>query len=268
MEQMNQMSQRSEDKHLPQLNEIQIGQALNDVESNCSLKTVEFIKSKTSDLRDLKTNDNKYQLLGVLITKISNLGGFKNVIDDINKQDIFDLISLRYLDLSLQEIYYAFQLERFGSLDPRTEHYQLFNAEYFSKVLNKFKKWRANEIKTKNIKLMEEEEVSGPTPEETKKIVDKQITEMVMHYTNTKEIKLGCLHLYMILFERGVLPEHTSEYKETVRTRAIDLLSVNKKNANSLDQMRKIQHQMEGRDSISHLFREIVLKDYLKEATK
>jgi hypothetical protein len=38
-------------------------------------------------------------------------------------------------DLTIEEIYKAFELERYGSYELKTDHYGLFNAEYVAAVI-------------------------------------------------------------------------------------------------------------------------------------
>ena len=111
-------------------------------------------------------------------------------------------------------------------------------------------------------------EAPKPTPEETEKLIDKQITEMVLHYQNEKEIKPGYLHLYKYLLQRGVLPKQTKEYKENVKKRVAELVRSKKNNATHVDDFRNFQKLVEKKGDIVHMCREIVLLDYLKEVTK
>ena len=57
-------------------------------------------------------------------------------------QDITNLIFGVYSDLTIEEIYKAFELERFGLYEEKTKHFQLFNSEYVSEILKKYKKWK------------------------------------------------------------------------------------------------------------------------------
>ena len=77
-----------------------------------------------------------------IVVKASNLAGVKEEIPQNNKDDIWELITTKYRNLTFEEIEYAFKMERFGDLPPRSEHFQIFGAEYVSKILDKFKEWR------------------------------------------------------------------------------------------------------------------------------
>jgi len=66
--------------------------------------------------------------MGIILTKIAVLSGIKNPIDNFTKQDLLRLIVRRYKHLSPSEIYKAFENERYGINQPKTEHYQLFDS--------------------------------------------------------------------------------------------------------------------------------------------
>lgn len=80
--------------------------------------------------------------VGHIITKVCILSGFKGEIPEINKEDITDLLLTRFQCLSLNELNFAFKIDRHGYHGDTTPHYQLFNAEYVAKVLNRYLKYK------------------------------------------------------------------------------------------------------------------------------
>lgn len=107
-------------------------------------------------------------MLGLIFVKVSNLAGIKEPISDINKQDIRELVMSRFSNLSIQEIDYAFKMDRYSG-EP-TPHFQLFNAEYVAKVLKKYQDWINKTRQERNLKLSKIEGPTEPTPEERKAI--------------------------------------------------------------------------------------------------
>lgn len=107
-----------------------------------SLSEISFAKEVVNfkKINNLEAQELSF-LLGSVFVKIVNLIGISNPVTDINKQDIKEMILMRFKNISVEEISYAFKLERFGLLGERTQHFQLFNAEYVSTVLDKYKKW-------------------------------------------------------------------------------------------------------------------------------
>lgn len=240
---------------------------MNLVIENCKLSPVAFIESNKGDLRALKTNQVQLSAFGLIIAKISLLGGFKTELDNLTRSDILELISLKFKELSLDEVYYAFQLERFGMLENQTEHFQLFNAVYVSKVLTKYKKWKAEKIKKENIiinkKAMED---NMPTEEERLKMIDRHTTESILHFQSTGEILYG--YLYKEFFQQGKLPKHTKEFKEEMQKKAIEILQKQKKESVSIPEANEIKRKIEGRESINGLIKEIILKEYYTNLLK
>lgn len=86
-----------------------------------------------------------------MLSKIHGLSGIKSKIDPFAAEDIQKMISSYFKTLSLEEIYKAFELERFGLYEAKTDHFQLFDANYVSEILKKYKNWKINEKRALNI---------------------------------------------------------------------------------------------------------------------
>ena len=84
-------------------------------------KTIDFVKIKDLDDTDFEIG------LSLLLTRIVNLLGIKEAVSDLNKQDIVEMLDIGFKNLSLQEVNYAFKLERYNQLEPKTEHLVIFN---------------------------------------------------------------------------------------------------------------------------------------------
>lgn len=114
------------------------------VRNSAASNNITFLKKNYDfqTIKERKTETNILTVLSVLWTRISILGGFKNEMAFEITQDITNLIFGAYSDLTIEEIYKAFELERFGLYDEKTKHFQLFNSEYVSEILKKYKKWK------------------------------------------------------------------------------------------------------------------------------
>jgi len=124
-----------------------------EIESNCQLSPVAFVKENHTfkKIRERLTEPHFGVTLGVMMAKVCAYAGIKNEITDHDKFDIGRAIKNRFSDLSCEEFMKAFENERHGIYAERTEHFQLFNAEYVTSVLNKWKKWRQETKITHNI---------------------------------------------------------------------------------------------------------------------
>lgn len=114
------------------------------VRNSAASNNITFLKKNYDfqTIKERKTETNILTVLSVLWTRISILGGFKNEMAFEITQDITNLIFGVYSDLTIEEIYKAFELERFGLYEEKTKHFQLFNSEYVSEILKKYKKWK------------------------------------------------------------------------------------------------------------------------------
>ena len=102
-------------------------------------------------IKEISKEPRFNDLLGAMFTKISVLAGIKGEIDQFTKQDISKMILSTFKELSLEELHKAFELERYGVYDDKTDHFQLFDANYISQILKKYKKWKAKERLELNI---------------------------------------------------------------------------------------------------------------------
>jgi hypothetical protein len=80
--------------------------------------------------------------VSIIFTRIAVFTGLKQDIDPFIKQDIVNGLITNHRGLSLEEIEYAFCLDRDGVHGEPTPHYQFLNREYVGRVLNKYNKWK------------------------------------------------------------------------------------------------------------------------------
>lgn len=100
-------------------------------------------------LRNIDTEDRK-MALGFIFASVAILSGFNGEIPDINKQDISELLLTRFKTIRLNELNYAFKIDRHGYHGEPTQHYQVFNAEYVAKVLNRYLKYK-QEVRNRGV---------------------------------------------------------------------------------------------------------------------
>jgi len=96
----------------------------NRVEEICQLAPISFLKRNfdLKKIRDRKTEPNFKFLISVLWSKVITLGGLKNEIDPFMAEDVSRMILSLYSDLTIEEIYKAFELERHGAYSEKTEY--------------------------------------------------------------------------------------------------------------------------------------------------
>ena len=121
--------------------ENRVAVVIANIEQKPIATSLAFVKSisETPKIKDRKTEVDIQPLIWVMLVKIAALSGVKDAIDDFNKSDILKMIFTSFSDLTVEEIYKAFELERYSQYEVKTEHFQLFNAEYVSAILKKYK---------------------------------------------------------------------------------------------------------------------------------
>ena len=114
------------------------------------LPATDFVRDTFNQLRIDKGNVSsvKVEVIKCLSENATHLG-IKEINPDLIS-DCFEMILMRYKELSVDELHYAFKLHRFGELE-KVEHYQLLNADFVQKVLSNYKAWKSAKIKKENI---------------------------------------------------------------------------------------------------------------------
>lgn len=152
--------------------------------------------------------------LGFIFQNITLLFGIKEPIADINKKDISKMIKAHYSNLSLEEIVYAFELERYGKLEPKTEHFQMVNAEYVAKILNKYKDWLQKVRRENNIALSQQKiELPSITEKEKQNILIQGCIRCYNEYKESGLVKEGNSHIYDFMFDDLKIHQFTVDEK-------------------------------------------------------
>lgn len=166
-------------------------------------------------MRDRKTEPNIGVLLSITWTKISALCGLKTDTGYEIAQDITNMIFSVYADLTLEEIYKAFELERYGVYEEKTSHFQLFNTDYVSDILKKYKKWKLEQRRIHDIKPPEpEKEIPEISDSRKYEIISEGIIRVFKEYKETGEINEPFTHVFDELISRKIIKTATKEEPE------------------------------------------------------
>jgi len=109
-------------------------------------KTYGFIK-----VREFNQDSELKNTVGEMLFKAARLAGIKDEISYDVKADLMKTVLSYFKDLSIEEIYKAFELERNCVYDTKTDHFQLFDSRYVSEILKKYKNWKIDQKKVNNI---------------------------------------------------------------------------------------------------------------------
>lgn len=182
-----------------------------------------FEQDKLREIKSVETN----QLLGLVLQQASVLAGIKDGVQDIVKNDLKDLIFGKFGGLSLEEIAYAFKLERQLAYPTKSEHYQFFSTEYVAEILGKYTEWKAEKRRANNI---------DPLPEKKRELTEEEkeiltLTSILQSFEDFKATgKLPVVNkwIYDELWKRGIMLDFakslTEQDKDLLRERTKPIL--------------------------------------------
>ena len=205
-----------DDKQPKQLEKIlRGGNDIFELETICKFEKKEFFSYvyQVEKIKNRKYQANFNQFLGQVFAKIAVLSGIKNEIDPFVKTDIFKMIKYHYNTLSVEEIYKAFELERFNVYEKKTEHYQLFDSNYISDVLKKYVQWKIQQKKILNFQVVEQ--LSEITESEKINILKNQIQNRYEEFLKTDNVAGKKDHYFDFLVEQNkIIVNNTQKNKD------------------------------------------------------
>ena len=195
-------------------------------ESKIELEPIPFLKDVISSQEKIK-NINEFEAtkqIGMFMTaQALVLGNLE--IQDWNKKEIKDLVLSRFKGLTINELYYAFKLDRFGVYGDITNSYGNFNTVFVSQVLNKYINWRQKVRFDNNLPIGKPEKKISISDQEKKAIIFNGVMECYDHYKEHYLIPDGKTYVYDVLYDLDVLPKDKdtklkiyAEAKEVLKT--------------------------------------------------
>ena len=218
-------------------------------QTKLTLGEVAFIKDiKNQTAIKLIDQNSVKQEIAKLMIQTCTLMGVKNAILPTDATDIVEMILSRFKNLSIDEIAYAFKLERYGDYDDKTDHFHHFNADYVSDILKKYIRYRTKIIYEK--KLNQEKKELEWTDEQKAKIEYSAVLRQLDYFLKNGEVEYGTFYVYDILDELGMIKKTDEEKKELHKQVKAQLES---EYQSSLNEAKK----QFNRDSVKSIEREI-----------
>lgn len=183
-----------------------------EIVSSCSLQQVEFLRKNYSfvKLRDRKTEPHISTLLSITWMKIGMLCGLKENPNNEVWQDITNLIFNYNSDLTIEEIWKAFELERYKEYPEKSEHYQFFNSEYVASVLKKYRIWKQNTKMQYNISpISSQNQLPEISESQKKEKMDQALIRKFKEFVKTNKIEEPFVYIFDELLERDILKKPT-----------------------------------------------------------
>lgn len=197
------------------------------------LNIVEYFiqSSKMVKIRDLDFEKDEFgKKINILFDQIISLISITSEIDLFQETAIENCLKQVHSDLSLNEVYKAFEMDCFGKLGEPTNPYNNFNVTYFTRVLMRYKefkrKTRQNNTRVFNKVL----EPSKPSKNEQISIVNDAILKQYNYYLEHNEIQQGNGYMNNVLKNLRTI-EITQEQKTKLDNQAKSLTKrLNNKN--------------------------------------
>lgn len=210
------------------------------------LSGVGFVKDTQTQIK-IRDINNSYELgrqLMIILMEAYDRLGIKGSIHTEDAKDIKDLILSNFKGMSLDEIAYAFKLERHGLTWEKTQHFQLFNAEYVGAVLKKYGEWKQKVRVEHNISNQPKELTFSES--EKQRLTSNAIRKCLDAFLDTLTIPKDYVFVYDELASQGFLNQ-SKEFKKEIYNDAIELLEteLTEKKASSKDEHTEIRHILE-----------------------
>jgi len=236
------------------------------------LAEVAFVRDVQNQTRISKMDSYEFKKqVAHVISDASLHIGLTVPILDIYKTDIKEMILRRFKALSLNEIAYAFKLERYGTFGAKTEHYQEFNAQYVMTVIEKYINWK-RETKIKH-NISAQQKPMTISEQEKKLWVNKGVTECLDYFEEHRSIMGGKIYVYDVFFDEGMLPTDVA-FKNKMYAEAKEVVEFEQSNkkATSRDEKIKIKNilkeiQLPKSGKVISKAKEMILAQFLRDTS-
>ncbi|MBP9794120.1 MAG: hypothetical protein KBC56_08990 [Flavobacterium sp.] len=195
-----------------------------EIENNSVGTQITFLKNsyQFKKIRERLTEPEFQITMGAMITKICALSGTKDKITPFDKDDIVNLIKTQHADLSPEEIFKAFEFERYEiyrKIDTKlqtpvldkTEHYGLFNSAYVAPVLRKYKAWKMESKLNHNISapMPVKNQLAQNSTASERETMNAGILRRFNQFKNGEKIETPLIGIYDDMWERKLFPADT-----------------------------------------------------------
>lgn len=196
-----------------------VGEMMVSVIDNTQTNGGVFIKANFENKKISARQGEPYikKLISAVLTQAYTLAGIKTEIDQSNAADINRAIINRFSNLTVEEVCKAFELERHLAYGEKTEHFQLFNAEYVATILTKYVKWKRQTMHQQNIELPSNQKSNEVTAEEIRTIKLAGILNCYEDFAESGHVDDFRFNVFDILYDAGIFPKTGSSANSDAR---------------------------------------------------
>ena len=147
-------------------------------------------------------------------------------------QDIEKMILSVFKTLTINELYYAGQLKRYGEIGAGNKAYGRITTEFVSQLLVDYKNWKRETLKNHNLPIAKKEpEIIMPDAEKVR-LIWNGLNTCFDYFIKNNEIPLGYIWVYDHLADVGII-NYTPEEKKAVMPIALAKVKTDIKNSNN-----------------------------------
>ena len=214
------------------------------------------IKNNNLPIKAYPKEDLKNVLEGTFLVWISNLLGLTG--EDAAKRLLIALpaIEKHFWSLGFNEIEKAFTMYADGQLKTKPL------PNYFTRILvgQIFNEYRDQKPKPKPI------QIDNKIPEaEKEKIVKQGVLRVYKEFLDTGIVPPGSSHVYDLLYNLGVLPKHTKEFREKIRIEAVENLKIQARKEFHLSDMEKAKEKIKNSQGVKGECKRIILTNFFED---
>lgn len=242
-------------------------------ESKMSLGSVDFVNDTLNhvSLAEMSGYERTKQF-SLCFPAIAETMRITTPITDFDKREIQELVLMKFKRLSVNEIYYAFRLERFGEYEEGTPSYNRFDSIYVAQILDKYVEWK-REIRRKHNLAISKNEEKSVSDQEKQYWINKGVTDCLEYFIEHRKVEDGKSYIYGILYDLGFLPTDP-EYKKKVHKDAIESLQYEYKNKKAISptdkrHIKEVISKLEvpGYEKVTVKCHMIVLREFFQKLT-
>lgn len=185
-------------------------------ESRMSLGHIDFVNDTLDhvSLADMASYERTKQF-SLCFPAIAEAMRITNPIADFDKREIQELVLSKFKRLSINEVYYAFKLERFGEYEEGTPSFNRFDSIYVAQILNKYVEWKREVRRKHNLDMVKKDkETPQLSQKEKDSIVAQGVLRIFGEYKALGDISTGDSYIYEVLYDDGFLPTDAETKKK------------------------------------------------------
>ena len=164
--------------------------------------------------------------------------------DVLIMQDIEKMILSVFKTLSLNELYYASRLKRYGEIGGENKAYGRITTEFVSQLLMDYKNWKRETLKKHNLPIAKKQPEAVMTDEEKEMLILSGLVTCYDYFVQNNKILLGYIWVYDHLAELKII-NYSIEEKKKLMPIALEKVKIEVKQNQSIFAYKNFLRELE-----------------------